>query len=224
MGTGIPESLGVALASQSPVLCIVGDGGFHLKNPLYIGRDYRFHDNLSKVVTELYKDKVITKSEKEDLIGNIYSDRATFDNLRKLLHDKYGYDGIIYRNNIEDRGSDSFMGDTYFTPDYFNADGYAGDGTVYEVYLSIKRPLIVDGKDKKWDDIETEYGTSTREVVANVDRSKYDGIIFINIKDAWFDDEDYQDSDTVYVTFRPNQIKSVENDGTWDIGDDNIFS
>lgn len=82
---------------------------FHLKNPLYIGRDYRFHDNLTKVVTELYKDKVISKSEKEDLIGNIYSDRATFDNLRKLLHDKYGYDGIIYRNNIEDRGSDSYI-------------------------------------------------------------------------------------------------------------------
>jgi len=119
---------------------------------------------------------------------------------------------------------DEFMGDTYFTPDYFNADGYAGDGTVYEVYLNIKRPLIVDGKDKKWDDIDTEYGTSTQEVVSNVDRSKYDGIIFINIKDAWFDDADYQDSDTVYVTFKPNQIKSVENDGSWDINDNNIFS
>ena len=57
-----------------------------------------------------------------------------------------------------------------------------------------------------------------------VDRSKYDGIIFINIKDAWFDDADYQDSDTVYVTFKPNQIKSVENDGTWDISDNNIYS
>jgi hypothetical protein len=49
-------------------------------------------------------------------------------------------------------------------------------------------------------------------------------IIFINIKDAWFDDADYQDSDTVYVTFKPNQIKSVENDGTWDINDNNIYS
>jgi hypothetical protein len=39
-----------------------------------------------------------------------------------------------------------------------------------------------------------------------------------------FDDADYQDSDTIYVTFKPNQIKSIENDGTWDIGDDNIFS
>jgi len=82
---------------------------FHLKNPLYLSRDYRFHNDLTKVVTELYKDKIITKDEKYDLIGNIYSDRASFDNLRTLLHDKYGYDGIIYRNNIEDRGSNSYI-------------------------------------------------------------------------------------------------------------------
>ena len=82
---------------------------FHLKNPLYIGRDYRFHNDLIKVTTELYKDKIITKNEKEYLIGNIYSDCSTFDNLRKILHDKYGYDGIIYKNNIEDRGSYSYI-------------------------------------------------------------------------------------------------------------------
>ena len=30
--------------------------------------------------------------------------------------------------------------------------------------------------------------------------------------------------DYVYVVFEPNQIKSVENDGSWDINDDNIYS
>ncbi len=80
----------------------------HLKNPLYIGRDYRFHDNLSKVATELYKDRIISKEEKNTFI-QVYDDNTTFDNLRKLLHDKYGYDGIIYRNNIEDRGSNSYI-------------------------------------------------------------------------------------------------------------------
>jgi hypothetical protein len=81
---------------------------FHLKNPLYIGRDYRFHDNLTKVSTELYKDRIISKDEMNDFIRN-YSEDATFKNLRNLLHDKYGYDGIIYRNNIEDRGSESYI-------------------------------------------------------------------------------------------------------------------
>ena len=58
----------------------------------------------------------------------------------------------------------------------------------------------------------------------NVDRNKYDGVIFNNIKDNWIDDEDYQDASTVYVTFSSGQVKSVENDGSWDISDDNIYS
>lgn len=113
---------------------------------------------------------------------------------------------------------------TYFTDDYMNAEGYAGGEYVYEVYLSIKRPLIIDCCDKKWNDLKTEYGTSTREVVSNVDSSEYDGVIFINIKDNWIDDEEYQDSGTVFVTFKANQIKSIDNDGTWNIDDNDIYS
>ena len=79
-----------------------------IKKPLYIGRDYRFHNDLSKVSKELYKDGIINKSELDNF-SQIYSNYATFDNLRKLLHDKYGYDGVIYRNNIEDRGSESYI-------------------------------------------------------------------------------------------------------------------
>lgn len=119
---------------------------------------------------------------------------------------------------------DTFNDFTYFTEDFFNADGYANGETVYEVYLSIQNPIIIDCKDKKWDKLETPYGTSTREIVSNIDTTKYDGIIFTNIKDAWFDDADYQNASTVYVNFSPNQVKSVDNDGTWDIDDNNIFS
>lgn len=127
------------------------------------------------------------------------------------------YHGSTYEFN-------KFDGYAYFTNDYMNADGYAGGNYIYDCYLNIKNPLIIDGQGKKWDDIETIYGTSTREVVTNIDSNKYDGVIFNNIKDSWIDDEDYQDASTVYVTFSPNQIKSIENDGTWNINDDNIYS
>ena len=131
----------------------------------------------------------------------------------------------VYHGSKSENEFSEFEGDTYFTDDYMNADGYAGGGYVYEVYISIKNPLVVDAKDRKWDDIETEDGTtSTQGIVGTVDRSKYDGVIFINIKDSWIDDVDYQDASTVYVTFKPNQIKSVDNDGTWDINDNNIYS
>lgn len=117
-----------------------------------------------------------------------------------------------------------FDGDSFFTDDYMNADGYANGEYVYDVCLSIKNPLIIDCNGRKWDDIETPYGTTTGGVIGNVDRDKYDGVIFNNIKDSWIDDVDYQDPSIVYVTFNSNQIKSVENDGTWDVDDNDIYS
>ena len=136
--------------------------------------------------------------------------------------DKNGDPLVVYHGSQSEFSE--FDGDSYFTDDYMNADGYAGGEYVYEVYLSIKNPLVIDANGKKWDDIETPYGTSTGEVVGNVDRKKYDGVIFNNIKDNWIDDVDYQDPSIVYVTFSSNQIKSIENDGTWDVADNDIYS
>lgn len=49
----------------------------------------------------------------------------------------------------------------FFTDDYFNAEGYSNDGIVYEVYLSIKKPLIINCQDK----LETPYGLSWFDVL-----------------------------------------------------------
>jgi len=136
--------------------------------------------------------------------------------------DNNGNPLVVYHGSSDDFSE--FEGVAYFTDDYYNADGYAGGEYVYEVFLSIKNPLILDCKGKKWDEIETPYGTSTQNVVGNVYNSEYDGVIFNNIKDSWIDDEDYQDPSIVYVTFSPNQIKAEENDGSWDIDDANIYS
>jgi hypothetical protein len=136
--------------------------------------------------------------------------------------DNYGNPMEVYHGSRFE--FEEFEGDSYFTDDFMNADGYASGEYVYDVYLSIKRPLVVDCHGMKWDEIDTPYGSSTQEVLSNVDRNKYDGVIFINIKDSWIDDVDYQDAGTVYVPFSPNQIKSVDNDGTWYLDDKNIYS
>jgi len=81
--------------------------GFHagtLKAAKDRMKSFRFNINPH---IKMYKDHIISKDEKNEFI-RIYDEYATFKNLRKLLHDKYGYDGFIYRNNIEDRGSDSY--------------------------------------------------------------------------------------------------------------------
>jgi len=58
-----------------------------------------------------------------------------------------------------------------------------------------------------------EYGVYKSEIYPFITNDRlqklgYDGIIHSN----------------VVVVFEPNQIKSIENDGTWDIKNDNIFS
>lgn len=112
---------------------------------------------------------------------------------------------------------------SFFTDDYMNADGYAGGEYVYEVYLSLKNPFILDCLGRKWDDLIEPY-YSTQYVIGYVNKNKYDGIIFNNVKDSWIDDVDYQDPSTIYVAFNSEQIKSTDNDGTWDIDDKNIYS
>lgn len=138
----------------------------------------------------------------------------------KVVDDK-GNPLVVYHGS----GSlfDSFNGYSFFTNDYMNADGYASGEYVYDVYLSIQNPLIIDCMGRMYNDLKTDYGTSTIEIVSKVDTKKYDGIIFTNIKDSWIDDEEYQDTSTVYVVFEPNQIKSVDNNGSFDINNINIY-
>ena len=103
-----------------------------------------------------------------------------------------------------------FDGGAFFTDDYWNADGYASGEIVMPTYLDIKNPLVIDAKGSKWDNLDTPYGTSTQEIVRNLDTNKYDGIIFENINDNWIDDADGEIG-TVYYTVNPNQIKDVDN-------------
>lgn len=101
-------------------------------------------------------------------------------------------------------------GMTFFTDDYYNADGYAGGEYVYDVYLSIQKPLIIDAEDKKWNELELPEGMTTVEIAGKIDKSKYDGVIFYNIKDSWIDDVDYQDAGTIYVVFSAKQIRKYK--------------
>lgn len=107
---------------------------------------------------------------------------------------------------------------TFFTDDMMNADGYASGGNVYEGYLDLKNPLVIDAKGRMWSDLDTPYGKSTQDVVGKVDSKKYDGVIFENIKDSWIDDADVQDPSTIYYAFKPRDAFKNESQLTeiWD--------
>ena len=125
------------------------------------------------------------------------------------VRDKQGKLLVVYHGTTEQ--FDEFFGYSFFTDDYFNADGYASGEYVYEVYLNLTHPYVFDAKGKKYNKLDCEYGSSTREVISNVDDKNYDGVIFKNINDSWTDDEDIDDISTVFVAFEPNQIKAITN-------------
>lgn len=106
-----------------------------------------------------------------------------------------------------------FDGGSFFTDDYMNADGYASGEMVYEVFLNIKKPLIINARGRKWDNLKNKYGNSTRDIVGQLDFEKYNGVIFNNINDNWFDDE-MGDTQNVYFSINPNQIKLADGSNT----------
>lgn len=110
---------------------------------------------------------------------------------------------VVYHGTSANLKSFNNKQGTYFTDDYMNADGYASGNNVYEGHLNLKNPLVIDAKGKLYNDLKTEYGKSTNEIVGNVDKSKYDGVIFKNIKDNFIDDAESQDPGTIYYAFKP---------------------
>lgn len=92
--------------------------------------------------------------------------------------------------------------------------------SIYETYLSIQNPYIIEGNKRSWDDLD---GMNTNEWVSKISsEGVYDGIIFKNIYDTATEWE-YQGVSDVTVVFDPNQIKSVNNYGTWNVNDANIY-
>lgn len=125
----------------------------------------------------------------------------------------------------------------FFTTKRNVAQLFAGDkGHVMKCYLSIKKPADFTLRLRKLDDeIEREgvnlrwlndYGDMWEKfdgddgamLVAALMRLGYDGAII----------EEYIQETTetikVYIAFHPSQIKSAENDGTWDSDDPDIRS
>lgn len=92
----------------------------------------------------------------------------------------------------------------YVTDQYLKFD--LDNAAVYQVYLNITNPFVLDAKGKEWNNLpKNASGETDTEMVADWARKQgYDGVVFKNIIDGWAPDD-------VYVTFDANQQKDVEN-------------
>ena len=87
-----------------------------------------------------------------------------------------------------------------------------GPGRVMDLYLNIQNPYVYDYEGfQRW-----QKGITYAEIVAKAKAEGHDGVIIKNTKDGG-------PQDNIYVVFEPEQIKSIENDGTFNKLDPNIL-
>lgn len=101
-------------------------------------------------------------------------------------------------------------------------------GQILPLFVSNKNPLVIDGKGSSWNNIEYNGKIwSTRDLEIFAKNNNYDGLIINNIIDLGgrqsMASMDYG-SATVAVSYNPNQIKSIDNQGTFSTQDNNIYN
>ena len=160
--------------------------------------------------------------------------RAYFKNSKAV--DQYGNLKVVYHGTGEGtftKFNGGSWGTNYYTDNIWSARSYqVGTSTankVYEGYVNITNPLIIDAKKRNWseiwrsdikdedviraidNDFKNKYETySTTDIAIAVKATKkYDGIIFNNIYDN--SNNNKKELSTVYVTFNSNQFKNIDN-------------
>ncbi|MBP5212705.1 MAG: hypothetical protein J6Z30_07595, partial [Pyramidobacter sp.] len=98
----------------------------------------------------------------------------------------------------------------YFTNDNALANDYAARGNVIPVFLRMNNPLVIE--DTGWGSAVNQTDTRESDLRRWAQEGGHDGIIIRSTDEELLSGE----LDTVYVAFEPNQIKSVENRGTFD--------
>lgn len=92
----------------------------------------------------------------------------------------------------------------FFTNSMEDASGFGGNpDNVYEGHLNFKKPLVIDAKGAKWDELNTKYGKSTQQVISNAQKDGFDGIVFKNIVDNAGDTADFGGQSTVSYAYKP---------------------
>ncbi len=136
------------------------------------------------------------------------------DGSPKVFYHGTGVDNIEIFNPSAPKFSTQAEG-VYFSTHQSTAKKY-GDN-VYETYLNIKNPLIIDGQGKYFNDIADDLNYKLKRA----EYDGYDGAIIENVRD--YPNGDKGRAQDTAVIFSPNQIKSIHNKGTFDESNPNIL-
>ena len=137
------------------------------------------------------------------------------------VDDAEGYEVISWETYKNDEDGDNEIIEEAALEEANNEiAGRVVGGNVYEVYLKMEDPLVIDADDANWDQIQIDADGEiyeTNELGFLAQDLGHDGVIIKNVWDggggggATFS--------TVFIVFSPSQIKAVANKGSWDVRD-----
>ena len=116
-------------------------------------------------------------------------------------------------------GGFDFPDAVYFSSKKSVAKSYTNTGNIMQCYLKIENPYIVNANGAKYND----YYNSLVSDMDYAVRNGYDGVIVRNIRDDWGQNKRGGAVADTYIVFNPEQIKSVNNQGTFDSENPNIY-
>ena len=73
----------------------------------------------------------------------------------------------------------------FFSDNKVTSNSYAQSDNqqLYEVYLAIKKPYVIDTKGHMWNELDDKLGNTTREIAEKAKSQGYDGVIIENVRD-----------------------------------------
>lgn len=128
-------------------------------------------------------------------------------------------EGIIRMIKAGVEGAFAVNGSEFkFVPyeDGFTAEDYDSKFGNYGLYAKTEGFLVIDGENREWNKLHSEYGSTTRLIAKNAHDDGYKGVIIRNVYDTGWDwndnvEEDAETVSDVYIFFEPqSQVKSAD--------------
>lgn len=176
----------------------------------------------SKYFKKWFGDSKVVDESGEPLVvyhGSPSHDITIFDSGKSL------YGEISKGFNFFTNKKSAYQNSAKDYAEFAGTDGFRRNGKVYETYLKIQKPLHIKytsnamtlyNGGKQYATPVEYYDTNYKEIKEKYNNGDYDGIIIENT------DKNNDDS-IIYLVSNPEQIKSVDNVGTFDTENPNIY-
>jgi len=213
----IPSNVGLKTANSLDLERELAKNLAQIEKLLEIKNEKTFADEVAKYLREAQPGMSIRPTEPSFNQGEIPLTTVTpkstgaVDNLMKEAKKYKSAEEFVRSQPVVYHGSpvplkrfSNKKGGVFFTEEYADATGFAGSpDNVYEGYLNFKKPLEIDAKGAKWDEIDSKWGNSTVEINSKAQEDGYDGVIFRNIIDNIADDAEAGIPGNIYYAMKP---------------------